>query len=153
MAQPVDPKTMEFKGDSFPVAENVSPGRGPTYERYSISENGILVLQTGAGPRGRQHMWKDRTGKELGRAGGIMNSVNSFALSPDGKRFVTDRQDLTNPDLWITDLEHSTDSRLTTDASVNQYPIWSPDGSKVVFESNRRGGVFNLYQRASNGTG
>jgi Tol biopolymer transport system component len=153
MTQPVDPKTMEFKGDPFPVAEHVSTGRSPTDELYSISENGILVFQQGAGPRGRQHVWKDRTGKELGPAGGIMNGAISFALSPDGKRFVTERQGLTNPDLWITDLEHSTDSRLTTDVSVNQYPIWSPDGSKVVFESNRPGGVFNLYQRAANGTG
>jgi Tol biopolymer transport system component len=44
--------------------------------------------------------------------------------------------------------------RLTTDKSVNQYPVWSPDGSKVVFESSRKGGVItNLYWRASNGTG
>jgi Tol biopolymer transport system component len=156
MAQPVDPKTMEFKGDLFPVAEQVSPGGNPSDERYSISENGILVFQTGTELRGRQHIWKDRTGKELGPAGGVMTSVNNFALSPDGKRFVTQRvaQDRTSSDLWITDLEHSTDSRLTTDPSSNGYPIWSPDGSKVVFQSNNRGGgVSDLYQRASNGTG
>jgi dipeptidyl aminopeptidase/acylaminoacyl peptidase len=156
MAQPVDPKTMELKGDLFPVAEHVSPGGNPSDERYSISENAILVFQTGAEQRGRQHLWKDRTGKELGPAGGLMASVNNFALSPDGKRFVTQRpaQDRTSSDLWITDLEHSTDSRLTTDPSANGYPIWSPDGSKVVFQSNNGGGfVSDLYQRASNGTG
>src|SRR5215469_12701935 len=84
---------------------------------------------------------------------------NNFALSPDGKRFVTQRfvgrGGETRADLWITDLEHSTDSRLTTDASINQFPVWSPDGSKVVFASNRKKGTgtANLYQRASNGTG
>jgi Tol biopolymer transport system component len=56
--------------------------------------------------------------------------------------------------MWITDLEHSTDSRLTTDPSVNQIPIWSSDGTKIVFASNRGGvGTGDLYQRASNGTG
>jgi Tol biopolymer transport system component len=153
MAQPVDPKTMEFKGDLFPVAERVSSSRNPTDRLFSISENGILVFQAGGGPLGRQHIWKDRTGKELGPAGGVMTSGNNFPLSPDGKRFVTMRgREGGVTDLWITDLEHSTDSRLTTDASVNGPAIWSPDGSKVVFLSNRSGGE-NLYQRASNGTG
>jgi Tol biopolymer transport system component len=158
MAQPVDPKTMELKGDLFPVSEQVSSGPNPSDELYSISANGILVYQTGADPlRGRQHLWKDRTGKELGPAGGLMASVNSFALSPDRKRFVTQRpaQDrkFTNTDLWITDLGHSTDSRLTTDPSLNGEPIWSPDGTRVVFESTRGVSVGDLYQRASNGTG
>jgi Tol biopolymer transport system component len=148
---------MEFKGDLFPVAEHISPGRNPTDELYSISENGILVFQTGGAPRGRQHIWKDRTGKEVGPAGGVMTTGGNFALSPDGKRLVTQRggpQAGPSTDLWITDLEHSTDSRFTTDPSVNGYPIWSPDGTSVVFGSSRGGGVVNnLYQRASNGTG
>jgi hypothetical protein len=90
MVQPVDPKTFEFKGDLFPVAERVSSGFNPTDQLYSISANGILVFQTGASLPGRQHVWKDRTGKDLGPAGGVMQS-NNFALSPDGNRFVTQR--------------------------------------------------------------
>jgi hypothetical protein len=82
---------MEFKGDLFPVAEHISPGSNPTDELYSISENGILVFQTGGAPRGRQHIWKDRTGKEVGPAGGVMTTGGNFALSPDGKRLVTQR--------------------------------------------------------------
>ena len=124
---------------------------------FGVSENGILVFQTGAGPQGRQHIWKDRTGKELGPAGGVMASGNNFALSPDSKRFVTERRPQggagQSSDLWITDLEHTTDSRFTTDPSVNAYPIWSPDGTRVVFASTRGGSLGNLYQRASNGTG
>jgi Tol biopolymer transport system component len=91
----------------------------------------------------------------LGAAGGAVRSGNNFALSPDGKRVVTERAVLEGgrSDLWITDLEHSTDGRFTFDPSINSIPVWSPDGSKVAFASNRGGGVFNLHQRASNGTG
>jgi Tol biopolymer transport system component len=138
------------------VSEQVSPGPYPSDELYSISANGILVFQSGGGPQGIQHIWRDRTGKELAPAGGVNTPSNNFALSPDGKRFVTERRVGVlgrSADLWITDLEHSTDSRLTTDPSLNAYPIWSPDGTRIVFESNRGGGVANLYQRASNGTG
>ena len=56
-------------------------------------------------------------------------------------------------DLWITDLEHSTDSRFTFDPSDNRDPVSSPDGTKVVFRSSRGGGISNLWQRAANGTG
>ena len=55
--------------------------------------------------------------------------------------------------LWITDAEHGTESRFTFDASDNVHPVWSPDGIKVAFGSNRGGGTYNLYQRASNNTG
>jgi len=58
-----------------------------------------------------------------------------------------------NSDLWITDMEHSgTETRLTFDPSPNSDPVWSPDGSKVAF-ARAQGGIFNLYQRTSNGSG
>lgn len=49
MAQPVDPKTLDPKGDLFPVAEQVSRGRNTSDELYSTSTNGMLVYATGGG--------------------------------------------------------------------------------------------------------
>ena len=58
-----------------------------------------------------------------------------------------------NSDVWVADMEHGgTETRLTFDASSNQYPTWSPDGSRVAFGSNRKG-TSGLYLRASNGIG
>ncbi len=154
MAQPVDPQTLEPKGELFPVADQVSRGSATGISLYSVSESGILIVQTGAGA-GTQHLWFDRTGKELGPVRGVVQSRPTFALSPDGKRVVIERPaaSQSNTDLWITDLEHSgTETRLTIDASINTRPVWSPDGSKVAFSSTR-GGFVNLYQRASNNTG
>ena len=48
--------------------------------------------------------------------------------------------------------ESAFSSRFTFDPSNNPYPIWSPDGSRIVFASNRDG-PFNLYQKASSGAG
>ena len=156
MAQPVDPQNMESKGDLFPVAERVSSGPSNGNNLYSVSENGILVLQAGGGGAGNQHAWFDRTGKEIGTVGAVVRSRNSVALSPDGKRVVIER--IANDqsgysDLWITDMEHSgTETRLTFHASTNTNPVWSPDGSRVAFNSNRKG-TPDLYLRAANGTG
>ena len=152
MAQPVDPVTLEPRGDIFPLAEQLSRN-GNAYDLYSISGNGILVYQTGTEGLDYQHTWFDRTGKELGTIGKPVRS-NRFALSPDGKSVIIER---VNPqsnssDLWITDLEHHTDSRFTFDASTNSWPVWSQDSSRLVFNSNRAG-ITNLYQKASNGVG
>jgi Tol biopolymer transport system component len=157
MAQPLDPKSLEATGDLFPAGrvEQVASGRNPADYSYSISTQGVLTYQTSAGGGGgRQYLWFDRAGKEVASVGGAVRSINSFALSPDGKRLVTERMSQgASSDLWITELERSnTEARFTFDNSRNTHPVWSPDSSKVVFSSSR-GGNYSLYQRAANGPG
>jgi Tol biopolymer transport system component len=154
MALPVNPENLEPIGDVFPVAEQVGRTLGG-FDLYSLSDNGLLIFQTSSGGVGEfQHAWFDRSGKELATVGGRVRS-NRFALSPDGKRVLIER--LTgqsrSTDLWISDLEHDTESRFTFDSSINSWPVWSPDGSRVVFNSNRENGVYNVYQKAASGTG
>jgi Tol biopolymer transport system component len=57
---------------------------------------------------------------------------------------------LTN--VWVLDLARGTRALVTSDASNHQHSIWSPDGSRIVFSSNRDG-HYDLYEKASNGTG
>ena len=155
MAQPVDPNSLEAQGELFPVAEQVSQGYDYGSRLYSVSENGVLVYQKGRAVEGRQHTWFDRTGKEVGHARGTMRSLNSFSVSPDGKRLATEHpsDSGSGTDLWLADLEHGNESRFTFDASLNDGPVWSPDGARIAFESNRGDGNARLYQRRSNNTG
>jgi eukaryotic-like serine/threonine-protein kinase len=145
---------MELTGDLFPVAERVSSGQNQADRNYSISTNGVLVyLASGAGV-GHQYRWFDRAGKEVGTVGRPAISLNNFGLSVDNRRLIVERLGSGDTsDLWISDLEHGTEGRFTFDTSRNAFPVWSPDGGRVAFRSNRGGGVFNLYQRASNGAG
>src|SRR5207249_1138098 len=55
-------------------------------------------------------------------------------------------------DIWLIELARNTPSRFTFDPANESAPVWSPDGSRIVFASNRDG-VANMYQRLSNGTG
>jgi Tol biopolymer transport system component len=55
-----------------------------------------------------------------------------------------------NPDIWIVDDTRTT--RFTFERGFDRDPIWSPDGSRIVFGSDRKG-ASNLYQRSSNGGG
>ena len=58
--------------------------------------------------------------------------VQSPALSPDGRRIIVQ----SNRDLWVQDTTRGTFVRLTSDETVgNSYPVWTPDGSRVVFRT------------------
>ena len=45
--------------------------------------------------------------------------------------------DPTNVDIWLHDLERDTPTRFTFDPTLDAFPIWTPDGERVVFSSNR----------------
>src|SRR5262249_33725143 len=73
-------------------------------------------------------------------------------LSPDGKRVAVYRSVNGNTDVWLIDAARGVPTRFTFDAASDMYPIWSPDGSRVVFTSNRKG-IYNLYWKLSSGAG
>jgi dipeptidyl aminopeptidase/acylaminoacyl peptidase len=50
-------------------------------------------------------------------------------------------------------LTRRAEQRFTTDASFNAAPIWSPNNDRIVFSSSRGGGIYNLYQKATSGSG
>jgi Tol biopolymer transport system component len=56
-----------------------------------------------------------------------------------------------NTDVWLLDANRTT--RFTFETSADGYPIWSPDGSRIVFDSNRRKGIRDLYQKPASGAG
>jgi Tol biopolymer transport system component len=95
---------------------------------FSVSDNGILLWQ-GQWDRDYQLVWFDRSGKQTGTVGQPSKvSVGQHPkISPDGKRVVTRRDN----NLWVTDLAQGTDIRVTS--AFSQMPLWSPDGSRIVF--------------------
>src|SRR5574340_153109 len=68
------------------------------------------------------------------------------ALSPDGKllAYSADRGAYGERDLYVKQVAGGQPIRLTSDGEGNTTPDFSPDGSKIVFRSNRNGG--GLYE-------
>jgi Tol biopolymer transport system component len=109
-----------------------------------------------AGPRGAidgRLTWFDRQGKKLGTIGepGVYRTLT---ISPDGKRVAVERTDpqTQDKDIWLIDVATGAATRFTSDPAWEAFPTWSPDGSRIVFTSNRNG-VYDLYQKASSGAG
>ena len=73
-------------------------------------------------------------------------------LSPNGKTVASDTTDPAsqNTDIWTYDLDTQSAKRLTFDPAIDSVPIWSPDGTRMVFASNR-GVIFDLYLKDTNG--
>jgi len=61
--------------------------------------------------------------------------------------------DGSNGDLWIIDVSRGTTTRFTLDAHKANYPIWSPDGTRIVFAAEGDSGRFNLHQKNAGGAG
>ena len=151
MAQRFDTSRLELSGDPFQVAEQVGSNPSNGAAGVTVSENGVLAYRAGGGGGARQLVWIDRSGKAE-QSIGTPALYENPRLSPDGKRLAVFKPD-GGGDIWVTDLERGNSARFTFDPAADNDPIWSPDGTRIAFVSNRDGGVFNLYQKSSGGTG
>ncbi|HEY4359977.1 MAG TPA: hypothetical protein VGN17_03365 [Bryobacteraceae bacterium] len=97
--------------------------------------------------------WFDRQGRVLGKVG-KPGLYRTMMLSPDARRVAVERTDpvTQNRDIWVIDIPTGKETQLTSDPAWDAFPLWSPDGSRIVFTSNRRG-VFDLYEKPLNGPG
>jgi Tol biopolymer transport system component len=159
MARPFDADRREFTGDPLPIAENLELGqlgRG----QFAVSAEGTLIYTPSgpAGPAIRRLVWLDRTGQSSGSAGAPVRTYG-LRLSPDGKRVAfPETSGASGPntaatDLWIYDTGLDIRTKLTSDPTINHWPVWSPDGTRLVFDSSRDKKLEGhaLYEKSANG--
>jgi Tol biopolymer transport system component len=148
-AQPFDADGLRLTGDPVPIAEGIDRGPGAR-GAFSVSRDGKLAYR---GVGDTRLMWIDRSGgvpQTIGPRGYYANP----ALSPDGQRAAVARLDraIGSFDIWLLDIARGVPSRFTFDASSEDMPLWSLDGSRIVFRSIGRLGR-GFFEKASTGTG
>ncbi len=153
MAQPFDTRKLVTTGDAIPIAEPVEYDLGYNRAVFTVSQNGILIYQIGSAQAGFQLEWFDRMGRTLGKVAKPA-WYTMVVLSPDGKKIAYDTYDYQtqNMDIWVFDILRGLPTRFTFDPSIDQFPVWSPDGSRIIFSSNR-GGHIDLFQKTTGGAG
>jgi len=150
-AQHFDTGKFELTGEPVPLLRDVQFFPRISQAVFAASTGGLLVAQRNADSGASQVLWFDRKGQQIGVAlnpgiyGNIMLASNGRAVASD----TTDPASQ-NTDIWTYDLETGSAKRLTFDPALDSLPIWSPDGSRTVFASNREL-KFDLYLKDTNG--
>jgi eukaryotic-like serine/threonine-protein kinase len=153
LGQTFDAVHLELRGEPFTVAEHV--GRSSGFNTaVSASSTGMLAYAAAILQRGRL-TWFDRAGKSLGLVG-VEGDYPDFRLSPNGDTLAVTLVDpkAWRPDIWLIDLKRGGPSRftLTFGSTLNAAPVWSPDGARIVFRTNRNG-MTELYEKSAGGGG
>jgi serine/threonine protein kinase len=152
MEQRLDLNRFQTVGPSVPLAEKVGHDSLSGAPFVSASSE-VLVYRESEIIEGMRLVWVDQRGKQLAVVGpaGVFSDL---ALSPDETRVAFTRQDprLGTRDVWILDLARDNWARITRDPANDWLPIWSPDGTRIIFASDR-GGNNDLYETPPSGAG
>lgn len=171
-AQAFDAGSLALTGEPVRVASGVtmmavagsSSASHARWASFGVSQTGVLAYRAGGGGSApapntteeqRSLFWFDRAGQRSvahGTAGGYAG----VELSPDGSRAAVHRHQGAGGDSWIVSLAQGAQGRMqrfTFDAAQdNASPIWSPDGTRIAFASQRAGRP-GIYVKAADGTG
>jgi Tol biopolymer transport system component len=149
MAQRLSVAEGRLRGEPTVLLDNVA-GTISGYMGASVSHTGSLAYAE-PWPSSGELLWFSRDGSRLGTPVAPRADYINVTLSPDGGRIAFSRVDpqTNTADLWLSDLVRGVTTRLTSDPMHDAGPLWSPDGTKILFRSNRAA-VNDLFLKGAN---
>jgi dipeptidyl aminopeptidase/acylaminoacyl peptidase len=139
MARRFDLRNGRPMGDPAVLLDSVA-GTTTAYMAASVSRTGTLAYAEPWATNG-ELLWFSRDGRSLGPPLASLADYVSLALSPDGTRVAFSRVDprTATADLWLSDPTRGVTTRLTSDPVNDAGALWWPDGTRILFRSNRAG--------------
>jgi serine/threonine-protein kinase len=149
-----DLNRLEVIGQAVPALEGVAANAGVTGgAQVAVSSEGTLVYVPDTATTANPINWLTRDGKTTGLRAAKADWANP-QFSPDGQKLALDISDGKQRDIWVYDWARDTLTQLTFDPGEDRSPVWTPDGKRIVFASDRaKRGVPNLYWVNAEGTG
>jgi Tol biopolymer transport system component len=107
----------------------------------SVSATGALAYFSFSSNR-MKVAWLDDSGAPTAGPDLPLGHYTQIAVSPRGTQAAIVRAvSATESEIRLWDLDHRDSTPLSKGPGLNEHPVWSPDGSRVVFGSDRRGPV------------
>ena len=159
-AAPFDFKSMRH-GNQAPIVEGIRRAAivtgffGNGTAQFSVSDTGTLVFLPGPASltptAQRSLVLVDRKGSidELKVPPGPFEAPR---VSPDGKRVAVVTDDGKEASVWIYDLSGASAIRRLTIGGRNRFPVWTAEGERITFQSDREGDLGIFWQRADGAT-
>ena len=150
-AVPLNVRRLEVTGGPTPIVEGVRRADNATgTAQFSSSNSGSLISVPG--PAGVSRSFRvfvvaDRTGT----TDPLNLRPGAYAhprVSPDGTRLAFGTDDDKEANIWIYELSGAVAPRRITFSGRNRFPVWSGDGQRVAFQSDREGDLGIFWQRA-----
>jgi dipeptidyl aminopeptidase/acylaminoacyl peptidase len=138
LERPFDAKGLRWTGEARPIVDRLFTFWTPANAGFSVSKNGVLAYEEGTVPS--RVAWLDRAGRELALVAAV-DQVNHVRIAPDGHRAALDILDphTGTADLWVFDTSRGVSLRLTANPLDEKGPVWSPDGKRIFYRSDRNG--------------
>jgi serine/threonine-protein kinase len=148
-AVPFDARRLEVRGGPAPIIEGVrrAVGNLTGSAHFSFSGTGSLIYVPGPVSASQVLAVFDRTGTltPLNVPPGFYQHAR---ISPDGKRAVFSIDDSKETNVWIYELNGTSPMRRLTFGGNNRFPIWTSDGQRIAFQSDREKDLGIWWQRA-----
>jgi Tol biopolymer transport system component len=95
----------------------------------------------------------DRTGRSLRQIAVPVGVYRQMRFSPDASRLALTYSKNGDPDrVWLVDIARGITTRFAFEGAFDVAPIWTPDGKRVIWGSDRTDGR-NLYWKNADGSG
>ncbi|BCS32379.1 hypothetical protein TBR22_A15890 [Luteitalea sp. TBR-22] len=154
-AVPFDPVRLETLGPAVPAITGLESAPVAGGAQVDVSREGTVAYVPAAATTAPAPIdWVTRDGKTAT----LRATASAWAnprFSPDGQRIAMDISDGQQADVWVYDWARDTLTQLTFDPGQDSSAVWTPDGRRLVFASDRArpGGPRNLYWVNADGTG